>query len=395
MKTRYRLVIEPLTAIHVGTGETLTPLNYIVKELKEGSGRWLYCAFEWEKILGRLITEDKQEALNRYTQAVDRADMKFLQAFFHGEFKFDDLLYPCDMTKEFIRLYHANIKKDPIENAAEVHRMYRPRGKKTPLIPGSSLKGAIRTALLDFQMQPDKMSDAVYNKLRDEFDKTEGDTKEKQRERSRFDNTMQKQLFSYNDAKSDPLRALIIRDAAFAAKGTQLTGCLKNLRNEFGRGALSAITMQIQAEVIRGSLLGSKESAETAVLIDGDLQRSTQLKTYFSMEDIRNACNEFYLDEFKTEYNKFYQGCVESVGIIDKLKSRLDAVKNDRQSFAVRLGRWIQAEFLTYNKDFRDPQTPKRHSKKQDWGTTRTVLDYDGEYVPLGWCICRFEKEGS
>ena len=26
------------------------------------------------------------------------------------------------------------------------------------------------------------------------------------------------------------------------------------------------------------------------------------------------------------------------------------------------------------------------------WGVTRTLIEYDGQYVPMGWCLCTLNE---
>ncbi|MDR2580744.1 MAG: hypothetical protein LBC85_07105 [Fibromonadaceae bacterium] len=47
-----KLTITPLTAIHIGTGEELTPLNYKLILLEDGTNR--FCKFSNDKILDRV-----------------------------------------------------------------------------------------------------------------------------------------------------------------------------------------------------------------------------------------------------------------------------------------------------------------------------------------------------
>ena len=62
--------------------------------------------------------------------------------------------------------------------------------------------------------------------------------------------------------------------------------------------------------------------------------------------------------------------------------------KNDN-SFVIRVGRWSQVEFVTFGSDFRSPKTsPGKGGKPKGWGGTRTLFDYNGQYLPMGWCKC-------
>ena len=165
MKKIYNVKIEPLTAVHIGSGETITPLDYKVIELKLKSGglNKVFAKYSSDEIIARLINSDNQMALKRFENASASANMKEMQKFFHDEFTLDDLQYPCDVTKEFLNVYNKNISGDPLDNALEVLQMYRPAGKKTPVIPGSSVKGSVRTALLNRVMH--EISNEKYDEL--------------------------------------------------------------------------------------------------------------------------------------------------------------------------------------------------------------------------------------
>ena len=52
MKQMYTIRLEPLTAIHIGTGTALTPLDYLVQSVNTRSGgeKKLYCVFSSDKL---------------------------------------------------------------------------------------------------------------------------------------------------------------------------------------------------------------------------------------------------------------------------------------------------------------------------------------------------------
>lgn len=76
-----------------------------------------------------------------------------------------------------------------------------------PVIPGSSLKGSIRTAILNAALDETYMRDKL----------------------PRDDRRLQQELLDYKDAKQDPFHAVQIGDCKFLAKGTQLVGLVKNV----------------------------------------------------------------------------------------------------------------------------------------------------------------------
>jgi CRISPR-associated protein Csm5 len=375
-KQNYKITLTPLTGVHIGTGEILTPLDYKLA-YKMGNVDFkkpTYFKFSTDKILKRLI--DEKVDLTAFERASVEGNTRELQKFFHAKCTaIKDTDYPCDVTDSFLRTYNDNIKKDAINNAAQVFQMYHPEGSPKPVIPGSSIKGSIRTALLNYYL---KDVDA---------DTLSGDK----------DALIQKKLLHYNDAKDDPLRCIMISDSSFQVK-CQLVGQLKNIAfNKVEQNLFSLDKLQIQAEIIPGSLTGGSAVSDISIGIDKGLQAAQNPKDHsrimpISMADIISACNEFYLEEFLNEYDTFYREVYDgSTDLITELKKQLEAAVKEKNQFIIRVGRWSQVEFVTLGKDLRNPKTPSRNNRQMGWGGTRTVFDYDGKYLPMGWCILKVE----
>lgn len=392
MKERYKLTIEPITPVHIGTGVELTPLDYKVasKLGRSDFKKFMYFKFSSDKILKRLIESEDINRLSQFDKASVQGNMKELQSFFQENFTdIDDLEYPCEVTSGFLKKYNENQGKDPYDNASKVYQIYRPEGLKTPVIPGSSLKGSIRTAILNAILY--NICDDEYNELKDEFNSIRND-----RDKPKFESKLQKALLgSYSDAKNDPFRAIQIADCSFPAKNSQVVGELYNVSLNQNNERLEPLGIQILAEAIKGFLMGESEKAETTLLIDTDLLRTNQIKKKISAQEIAISCNEFFEQQFYCEFKKFYEAAFDdSCNLIDKLSDIIAEIKekNDN-SFVVRVGRWSQVEFVTFGTDFRRPKTPKgKNGKPKSWGGTRTLFDYNGQYLPMGWCKCTVEK---
>ena len=388
-KKIYTIEIEPLTGVHIGTGETLTPIDYAVKPVNR---KEMYLKFSSDKILDRLISEGSD--LSAFYTASDNRDMKAIRNFFHTHLtKSGDIDYPCDVTAGFSQAYTRNKSKDPLENAAEVLQMYRPAGSKQPVIPGSSLKGAIRTAVLNDLLNG--LAEKDFNEQEKLF--------ESEKNKAKFESVLQHRLLRCNDPKNDPFRTVLIEDTVFEPKNTQLVGLLKNI--SASNDELIPLQLQLQAEVLRGTLIGGSAKVHTHLIIDEGLQRAFiaenegkknkgfRFNKAISMGDIAAACNIFFWDEFDSEYKNFYKNVASGTDIIVKLRTQLDAASSTKGSFIVRVGRWSQIEFMTFEEAFRQPKVPMKGGKLRESGTTRTVFDYDGEYVPLGWCKCTYTEQ--
>lgn len=393
MKERYKLTIEPLTPVHIGTGVELTPLDYKVtsKLATTDFKKNMYFKFSSDKILKRMIESGDTQKLAKFEEASVKGNMKELHSFFQQNLaSVEDLDYPCEVTNGFVKRYSENQGKDPYDNASKVYQMYRPEGLKTPVIPGSSLKGSIRTAVLN---------SILYHISDEKYDQLQGDFSHNRDEKSKvkFEGKMQKSLLgNFSDAKNDPFRAVQIADCSFSAKNSQVVGELYNVSLNQKNNKMKSIGIQIIAEAIKGSLMDSSEKAETTLLIDSDLLKTNQIPKKITAEEIVKACNDFFKIQFDNEFEKFYEVCEsENCSKLDELDKQISNIVNSNDnSFVIRVGRWSQVEFVTFGSDFRSPKTSKdkKTGKPKGWGGTRTLFDYNGQYLPMGWCKCTIEK---
>ena len=372
--------LTPLTGIHIGTGEELTFLDYKIAS-KIGDidfNKKMFIKFSSDRILQRLA--GNEQIMTTFERASVNGNMKELIQFFHENCtnkKDSDYLY--DITKKFLKTYEANRNKDPHQNAAKVLQMYHCEGTSSPVIPGSSLKGSIRTALLN-----------CYLSYLPETDYDYGLTElNKEGQPEKFDGRLQGKLLEYNDAKNDPLRAVLIPDCSFKDTNTQLVGGLDIVSFNKQNESLEPIGTQIQAEVLKGEFLGGKAISELCISINEDLQKTKHIKKIITFDDIHESCNYFFWREFQNEYNKFYKDINDGTEeIILELKKRLENAIKTKDQFIVRVGRWSQVEYVTFEENFRKPQTKKgKYGKPLGYGGTRTLFDYDGKHVPMGWCI--------
>lgn len=377
MKERYKLTIEPLTPVHIGTGKILTPLEYMV--VKNQQKEFCYTRFSSDSILKRIAMD--KTLMQKFETISKPGNMSEIQTFFHESFSQEDLIYLSRITTEFERNYGINKNKDPLQNASEVFEMYRPEGSKIPVIPGSSLKGAIRTAILNF----------ILNK------EIKGGNYKIIELKNAFESKLQKALLgNFNDAKNDPFRCIQISDCSslLSSSKNQIVGLLKNVSyNEFNEKLEAIEKLQIQAECISGILTDSKTVLEGVISIDDDLFSAKQISKKITMKDIIKSCNDFFFNEFCEEGRKFYRSETDDTELIDSLYNKLNEITDSNDSFIVRVGRWSQVEFVTFGSDFRKPKTPRgKDGKPKGWGGTRTLFDYNGQYLPMGWCKCTIEK---
>ncbi len=396
MKEKYKLTIEPITCVHVGSGEKLTPLDYFIASNPKTQKNF-YIKYSSDEILMRYATNPKVMA--EFEEATSNGMKEVLNFFVkYRDIKLDEE-YRCGTTKEFVKKYKENRTKDPLQNASEVMQQYRPAGSKNPVIPGSSIKGSIRTAVLNYILLKE-MEDSSYNNLKSFADKKK---KDDFRKNGGYASEIENRALEIlkddkeNNAQKDPFRCVEISDAEFTAKD-QLVGLMKNISTDTRTDELKPIKkLQMIAEVVPGFLTNAySPKTEANLRINESLQKGNPaIHKKISADYIIKACNFFYKRIFKNEYEKFYRDASEHTDRIVKLKSEFGNLKENQ--FILRVGRWSQVEFVTFGNDFRNPVTPKdkKTGEPKSYGETRIVFDYDGDYLPLGWCKCTLTKAGE
>ena len=133
MKQEYQLQI--LTPVHIGTGEVLNPMDGYY-----ANGRWYHIDFD--KVL-----EHPSTNLNALTTEMGRRD-----------FRWQRYLQHHNMDPAELSVYSLPCSQSP--EASEIREAIHTIGNR-PYIPGSTLKGAIRTAMLAEILDT---SDPVYER---------------------------------------------------------------------------------------------------------------------------------------------------------------------------------------------------------------------------------------
>lgn len=142
----YRLALTPLSPIHIGCGEDFEPTNYVIDE-------GVLYGFD----PSRAVLNDLQKA--KLTDASNRASLLAIQRFFKDNasiFKAQaDVLMP--VSAGVAKIYEQRIGRaanvdsagNSVFNQLFIERNSYTGHRNLPYIPGTSFKGALRTAIVD------------------------------------------------------------------------------------------------------------------------------------------------------------------------------------------------------------------------------------------------------
>lgn len=336
MKT-FKLQCEILSPLHIGTGKEIEPLDYII------AGERLYrLSFE------RFVTDMAEAERKAFEGILDKGHLLEIRKYVEERFnKESDTLYSVEVSPQIKNLYSA--KKGDIQNQLLIHPFIRTEGDCVPIVPGSSIKGAVRTAVIS-----KLATDSGLPKPKD----------------FREEDTFEATVLGYKDGKDDPFRGVKTRDIALE-NGAMIVRDVKNAARRNGK--LQTNDMQIICEVSHSVISGKGIVFGAELSFDESLFSTRFLSKTLNINLIKESCLHFYREKMEKEHEKFYKNSE-----VEKYSSQLLGTSLDKNSFLLRVGRFSGVESVTLD-NYRNPKPP---GNKTVWGRSRNLAE--GKY-PMGW----------
>ena len=405
MKDTYHdLYLTPLSPIHLGTGEEYEPTNYIIDD---------QILYEFDSLEAlRVLSPQSREEIEKITLAKASQDtLKRIQSFFyqnkdriksiaHRHVKVNDSLQQFYQSRIGKVAQHERGGHDVLAKLG-INRAAYSKYKQVNIIPGSSVKGAIRTALLsDFNNLGKEYGVSIKNQIDDVLKQFKPNYRKINSLLNNENKKIQKAIFK-GDFDTDPLRLISISDSESVNTNilseivfeiNKKKNPVKNKQGELmassaDKGDLNAMLETIapfQARVFRNSLQ----------IKSIDIKHKSVPSIQFTVTDIAEACNRFYKPVLEKEL-----AILKSRGFIDnqweaQIKKVLnsDALKNN-QSFLLRVGRHSGAESMTLN-GIRNIKIMQGRNEKlvfQDQTTTIWLANdhqkNERDLVPFGWML--------
>ncbi len=150
---KYYLKLTALSPVHIGTGESFEPTNFVIDEGK---------LFEFNEVLfykslNELDKKSFNSKLNDWMQVID-----FYKTHIENAKGISD--FSTKVTKKVESRYKALQNKDSSKNKNqfEIHKIFKNPNTHRAIIPGSSIKGVLDTV---FKIYPPKPSNELRQKL--------------------------------------------------------------------------------------------------------------------------------------------------------------------------------------------------------------------------------------
>ena len=356
MNKNYKIEMETLTPVHIGSGEkAIFGLDYYLEGTK-------VIFIDSPKLIDK-ITEKERQELFRALRSKDIRNIKSLAKKYRKE------IYAIENKAD----------RDDLKRKG-VDTILKTRGDRV-YIPGSSIKGAIRTAL-------------IYNRMREKEKEEIREIANLQSIENKLEGVLKRKIIFDGDTDVDVLNSLIIRDSEEKRANTCTSTYTLNI--SIADGAY-AHKQPIEA-------INSDEKFESEISIRRDM---------ISIEEIKNASRKFSSEIIEHE-KKFYErrlwwsGRGKRRGI--KTESLLNFYKKlerelnnlGENDFLLNLGRhsghhiktgWSTFDYeLLFDKgtseSIADLLSKQKDVRKPFPKTRRAVIE-EGSLKPLGWVKVR------
>lgn len=365
-----RWKIKILTPLHIGCGEVYEPFSFAIKDNK-------LLVFDMERLLSVLDKRTREEFSSICLMGTSEAILKMYKFVRRNIADRRDILERgivkkrIDVAQALVEHYNSQIvgTNQPTQRSYQ-HEQNRPRNSndkiisqfqiyrtsfdpnsELPIIPGSSIKGAIRTAVLNA-----RRSVIANRTLKDYYDRGRYNAKK-----------LEADILKYSKFQEDPFSLVKVSDfRPITQPRIKITYAINVKKSS---GALGRGPYQIVEAILEGEFEG------TITIVR--YQESPDRKIYspLSFEEIKGALKVFYEKEFDREKRE-----MEKIGISSRA--------TQKPGIPIRIGRHSGAECVTIE-GFRSIRIMGSNTNS-DRATTLWLASEDRRRpqnaMPFGWC---------
>lgn len=374
------LALTPLTPIHIGCGEDFEPTNYVIDD---------GVLFHFDPARVSLTQADRDALTTAVSKRGDEA-IRDVQRFFHSrKERFAGVAHTAVAVAPGIaEQYQRRIGQVAqhefggrrVANQLEIERTAHHPHTGVPYLPGSSLKGAIRTAWLDRLNQgqgakPGERAQDIEKRLLD----------------------------SGAGFHADPFRLLRLADASapeVESKVIFATNHKKRLVHDRDGRAVEAKGPATRREAITGGQYRTLRGEIRFDLLDGmgaNPRTPDPLKRIPGFAELAQACNHYYLPRINTLLDVLESRGFAAPDWLSSTRSLLTNLKpvlDSGHAMLLRIGRHSGAESVTLD-GVRSIRIMRGRGQQPEWSSegAKTIwLAADREsdrscMLPFGWLI--------
>lgn len=366
----YDVTIEPISPIHIGTGNDIPPYEYVIKEDTLYRINFLEI-FDNLDEKSRMILSEKFGDLNRTGE--------WLNKYYKPEWGY---IYKSEVSTDFSNLHSRNIVgnfNSDDKNQLLVKECIKNYDK--PYLPGTSIKGALRTAyiMLDENIRYDLERDKTKKTypIRLTMDKEfKPHIKNEKKRLKIFTEQITNKILSYNgDAKEDPFKSVKVGDF--------ISDNITMKVNKSGRFGKKKGTPS-QEEMILGSYGTNVENIfKGRINFFEGYYAEGKINKNITKDDILKGLNRFAAKEIKKDMEVFrkldqkanFKNLIKFYEYLDKVFKSLD-----EDCAFIRLGK---------NTGFASKTLVHNNKGRSEHAVTKIIVDNS---VTMGWALIKFKK---
>lgn len=361
-------VLEPLTPVHIGSGESLEPMDYVINS---DSGKSFFHHIDLKAWVQN--HPDPQELADFF----GNSRLPAIRRRIHEEVDLDYFGGPGIRidNQEIVKAYQEELGDQGSANRLLIDRAVSNPDTQSLLIPGSSIKGAIRTVIIDY------LDREMGLQLKNAAASDKGDRS------INYNGQLEKFLGQIRDSV---FKGLKISDCQAGMGKAQIVSAIESRQNP-GKIATPKnncmATLSFSTNDHTRSLYGKMSIGHPQWGSDPHL---TIKNEKFDLSRIRDLCNQFFLKRFQNELAKFYNlpHLKDTAAVVKKVQSRI--LESGQEGMLLRIGHYSHIECMTITDNKPQTRWDKKGNKPYPYGTTRTLAN--GLY-PFGWVLLRFCSE--
>lgn len=396
----HHLKITTLTPVHIGCGEDYTPTDYVIND------ETLF-VFDSSIVSDALPNNVRQRLMELVSGSRQDGVLKQIQRLFHEhrEPLMAKASHYLPVTSGVAELYEQRIgqmtqqeeRGKKVINQLGIERTFYSPVSQMPVIPGSSLKGAIRTALLDFVNDGQCLTEEEKQFL--------GPT---EREKEKANKKLQNRLFDCrNKFEKDPMRLIRLDDALYAGNDdirSEIRFAVNRPRSEPAQGKTGRTMAKDKGipqllEALPGLNVRAYDSRLTIQGV-GQLPQKEKDKLpsgqfHWDIKQIAQACNKFYWPLLEQEMDILDQRSYVKPDWKQCIR-HIEPLLKSNKALLLRVGRHSGAEAVTLNgvRSIKIMLGKDKSSTESQPRTLWLAADEENsrsEMVPFGWLLIEID----
>ncbi len=356
--------LTPLTPVHIGTGEVMGPEEYFIDPPNKRLVR-----FNWHAVVAAWPDSDRRRFEQLVQTAVRAEQMEQARKMLRG----------AALQNAACHLYATRIggpafsglhNADPLRRG-EIRLLCRNLHTRQAVIPGSSVKGAIRTAIVNAGAAAEiqRLHQELHRLLM--ADPSERNCAWVQLEEIAL-------ARKRNETEKDPLRVLLVSDGAMGEDAVRVDRVV--IRKRTGsQSAGSQILQYVERLLSRADRRDAPSCLISIAIATGRAQhpRSPLRRGAIGWDFLLDACNAFYYRRYLEE--------VQTFSFLAGTQWVPDALPEG--AFLLRLGRFSHFESLSVDA-LRSDWDARRNRPSERVGGSRSLCACDEKTLaPFGWVL--------